>query len=228
MQLAFLLELNTSNAPLICEAFALPPKPACITAAFSAPNVPGCYFKRTWQSVPSQGEQSSAKTHFSLPRCALNPAPRSPPQRSGTVPLSSHSCPRGGRPQASGGFPFVSVGLRLASSPNTAAPFPKMFVPDSVLTSACSWPRRTPARQESCVTFSARGATPRAASSAGRRWKIQVAWFAAQGRGGPVCLWSPTALKGTVLATFGSNKVWPQQPSHPAWTVNPLLYQCII
>lgn len=78
------------------------------------------------------------------------------------------------------------------------------------------------ARRESCATFSAGGA----ASSAGRGWKFQVTWFAAHR--GFVYMWSPTALKGTVLATFGCNQVWPQQPCHPALTVNPLFYQHII
>lgn len=74
-----LLELSASNPPLICQAFALLPKPVYITVAFSALNVPCFYFKRTWQSVPSQEEQSSAKSAF-LPHACFEPNAKVPPR----------------------------------------------------------------------------------------------------------------------------------------------------
>lgn len=78
----------SSDLSSICS---LLPKPVYFTVAFSALNVPCFCFKRTWQSVPSQGKQSSAKP--SLPHACFEPTTKVPP-RSGTVPLSSQSCAR--------------------------------------------------------------------------------------------------------------------------------------
>lgn len=58
---------SSSELSNICS---LLPKPVYITVAFSALNVPCFYFKRTWQSVLSQGEQSSAKP-TSLPHACF-------------------------------------------------------------------------------------------------------------------------------------------------------------
>lgn len=67
---------SSSDLSGICS---LLPKPVNITAAFSALNVPCFYFKRTWQSVPSQGEQSPAKPP-SLPHACFEPKAKVPPR----------------------------------------------------------------------------------------------------------------------------------------------------
>lgn len=192
---------SSSDLSSICS---LQPKPVYLTVAFSALNVPCFYFKRTWQSVHSQGEQHSAKP-TSLPHACFEPNAKGQAQC-----LCPQSLVQGAWFQASRGFPLISVGFTLVWSPHTAA-FPKMFLP------ACwtlSWSPAALAHseylqggRESFAVFSTRGAMPRQASRAGRGWKTQVAWLAAHSG---LCICGP--LKGDSLGQFVFSEVWPWHP----------------
>lgn len=170
-----LLELSTLNPPPMCPAFALSYPSLSVTVAFSALNVPCFYFKRTWQSVPSQGEQGSAKP-TSLPHACFEPNAKVPPRvrHIASVLTVLSKVPDSKQVEVFHSF-LLALHLNQALTQLLLSPRCLCLPAELRVNLQLLWLIVSICKEggESFAVFSTRGAMPGAASRAGRGLKTQ-------------------------------------------------------